>query len=180
MSADKITLANLHSQSAIVWGLGGLDTAALFVRDWKFESLARQDLRPFSFFLRFHLVEACWTNCQTRRIKNKSVRAYLEPRVSLLTSRNIGGPARCHVDLLLQGEQPFYCGLQSWSSTVCGRMNASKIFVTHCQKQTSQQHHVPEMHSGTGVLFLSVFRFDLRRMQVFPVRKRLPVQKYAV
>lgn len=33
VSADKIRLTNLHSQSAVVLGLGGLDTAVLFVRD---------------------------------------------------------------------------------------------------------------------------------------------------
>lgn len=66
----KIRLANLHSQSAIYGGFSSLDTAVLFV----IESLSLLQARIWGHSVfAFSFIKACWTDCQTCRIKNKSI-----------------------------------------------------------------------------------------------------------
>lgn len=70
MSALRIRLANLHGQSTICGGCSRSGAAVLFL----IKSLAPpQTWGRRRKSLLFHLAEACWTNCQTCQIKNKSI-----------------------------------------------------------------------------------------------------------
>lgn len=77
--------------------------------------------------------------------------------------------------LATRGRTAFHCGLQSWSSRVCGWMNASKKFVTHCQKQNKQIAQRARNAAGHGVLFLSAFRFGLRWLLLLPCVETFPL-----
>lgn len=75
MSALQIILLNLHSQWGIYIVCRGLDTAVLFVT----ECLRRLRIYVWEhpMLVIFYFVKACQTDCQTCRIKDKSMHALL-------------------------------------------------------------------------------------------------------
>lgn len=75
MSALQIILLNLHSQWGIYIVCRGLDTAVLFVT----ECLRRLQIYVWEhpMLVIFYFVKACRTDCQTCRIKDKSMHALL-------------------------------------------------------------------------------------------------------
>lgn len=92
MSTFEIMLASVHSQSAIYRGFSSLDTAVLFVIECL--SLCKLGFEPIQCLL-FHLVEACSTDCQKHRIKDKSMHDFKLTVRLLIAGRK--WPVRCHV-----------------------------------------------------------------------------------